>query len=250
MKTNKLYFLLFGLIILFSSCSKTEKAPENGFVLSGTISNASAPYLVLTEIGKTGFLPNDTLPIDEKGNFSKSIQMQEATLYSLSYKNDYITLCPQAKEIISIKANDEDFSGSYSVSGSKESEALKELNARNLNTRKTLKAMSDYLKTSDIDNLDSIRYVFLSRLQNMQTEEEDFTIKFINSHNGSLVSLIGLYRTFEGRPLFDYRRDLSIYKDVLERLERTMPENQHTIILRSFIEQKETQTNERNTENK
>ena len=171
--------------------------------------------------------------------------MPEETLYSLSLKDDYITLCPKAKEEIEIKSSANDFSGTYSVSGSEESTLLKELNNRSNQVRKTLKSMSDYLKSANIENLDSIKHVFVLRLQDIHAQELAYSENFIRKNKGSLTTLIALYRTFEGRPLFDYRNDLSIHKETLEGLNTTLPNNQHTLILKKFIEQKEAENNAR-----
>ncbi len=250
MKRNGVYILFFALIFLAFGCNKTETCSKDCFTLSGSVSNSQEQHLILTEIGKKGFSANDTLPLDKKGGFSKVINMQEETLYALFYGKDYITLNPKKGEKISITASGSDFSGAYTVSGSKGSEALKELNARNVATRMQLQAMSDYLNMNDIDNVDSVKAIFLTRLQDMYTEEQNFTKDFIDSHTGSLAALMALYRTFEGRPLFDYRNDLTIYKEVLEGLEKTLPQNQQTIILKKFIEQKEAERNERLAESK
>ena len=105
--------------------------------------------------------------------------------------------------------------------------------------------MSDYLKSANIENLDSIKHVFVLRLQDIHAQELAYSENFIRKNKGSLTTLIALYRTFEGRPLFDYRNDLSIHKETLEGLNTTLPNNQHTLILKKFIEQKEAENNAR-----
>jgi hypothetical protein len=96
----------------------------------------------LSEVGKSGFSQNDTLLIDGQGKFSKSIEMKEPTLYSLSLGNEYIVICPQTGEQITLKANANNFAGTYTIEGSHESELLKELNKENYNIRLSLKSMS------------------------------------------------------------------------------------------------------------
>ena len=124
--SRKFFFVLF--IFFFVSCKENKELKNYSFELSGVISNSTQPYLILSEIGKSGFTQNDTIPIDEKGNFSQSIEMKEPTLYSLSLGKEYIIICPSIGERISIKAVDNNFSGSYTIEGSPESAQLKELN--------------------------------------------------------------------------------------------------------------------------
>ena len=236
---------IVAIAVLIFGCSKTQKPDQNSFLLKGNIQDSDAEYMILSEIGKTGFIASDTIVLDKNGNFSHLVKMSEETLYSLSLKDDYITLCPKAKEEIEIKSSANDFSGTYSVSGSEESTLLKELNNRSNQVRKTLKSMSDYLKSTNIDNLDSVKHVFVLRLQDIHAQELAYSENFIHKNKGSLTTLIALYSIFEGRPLFDYRNDLSIHKETLEGLNATLPNNQHTLILKKFIEQKEAENNAR-----
>lgn len=243
---NKVRNLILAVsALLMAACGGKQTIGDKEFLLSGSVKGGDAPWLILMEIGKNGFTSADTLKTDADGNFSKVIKMEEETLYSLSYKEDYITLCPKVGERVVINGYADDFSGSYTVTGSKESEWLKELNEHNHKVRAMLKTMSDYLKINNIDNVDSVKHEFLLRLRNMHDNEVAYTENYIRTHQGSLTSLIALYRTFEGRPLFDYRNDLTIYKEVLSELEKTQPTNQHTKTLKEFIAEKDRENNER-----
>lgn len=242
-KAKKL--ILVVLSLMMAACGGKQTMGDKEFLLSGRVQGGDAPWLILMEIGKNGFTSADTLKTDDKGNFSKVVRMEEETLYSLSYKEDYITLCPKAGEKIAINGYADDFSGSYTVTGSKESEWLKELNEHNHKVRSILKTMSDYLKINNIDNVDSVKHEFLIRLRDIHGSEVAYTEDYIRSHKGSLTCLIALYRTFEGRPLFDYRNDLTIYNEVLNELKKTQPTNQHTKTLEEFIAEKERVNDER-----
>ena len=232
--------LFFVLIILNAvSCKQNKEIKNDSFLLSGTISNSTQPYLILSEVGKSGFSQNDTITIDNKGRFSKSIEMKEPTLYSLSLGKEYIIICPQIGEEITIKAIDNNFSGSYTIEGSPESEQLKELNKENYNVRLSLKSMSEELSKADTAKLDSIRTSIIEKYTSTKQYQEKLTTDFITNNLGSLTTLIALHRTFDGIPLFDYRQSLEMHKKVLQSLEQTLPDNQHTLILKNFIIEKE-----------
>ena len=94
---------IVAIAVLTFGCSKTQKPNQNSFLLKGNIQDSDAEYMILSEIGKTGFIASDTIILDKNGNFSHLVKMPEETLYSLSLKDDYITLCPKAKEEIEIK---------------------------------------------------------------------------------------------------------------------------------------------------
>ena len=237
-KISKIFSL--ALIIFFlASCKESKEIKNDFFELSGAITNSSLPYLILSEVGKSGFSQNDTINIDNKGRFSKNIEMKEPTLYSLSLGNEYIIICPQIGEKITIKAAENNFSGTYNIEGSPESELLKELNKENYNIRLSLKSMSEELSKADTAKLDSIRTSIFEKFMQMKQYQEKLSADYIEKHQGSLTTLIALHRTFDGIPLFDYRKDLEMHKRVLAGLERSLPENQHTLILRNFIIEKE-----------
>lgn len=232
--------LFFVLIILNAvSCKQNKEIKSDSFELSGAIQNTTESYLLLSEVGKSGFTQNDTLLIDEKGKFSKSIEMKEPTLYSLSLGNEYIVICPQTGEQITLKANANNFAGTYTIEGSHESELLKELNKENYNIRLSLKSMSEELSKADTAKLDSVKTSILEKFMQMKQYQEKISADYIEKNKGSLTTLIALYRTFDGIPLFDHRQSLDMHKKVLADLEQTLPNNQHTLTLRNFVTEKE-----------
>ncbi len=233
---NCFFVLIFSF---FVSCDQNKELKNDFFNLSGTIQNTTESYLLLSEVGKSGFSQNDTLLIDEKGKFSKSIEMKEPTLYSLSLGNEYIVICPAIGEQITLKANANNFAGTYTIEGSHESELLKELNKENYNIRLSLKSMSEELSKADTTKLDSVKTSILEKFMQMKQYQEKISADYIEKNKGSLTTLIALYRTFDGIPLFDHRQSLDMHKKVLSDLEQTLPNNQHTLTLRNFVTEKE-----------
>ena len=243
--SRKFFFVLF--IFFFVSCKENKELKKYSFALSGTISNPTEQYLILSEVGKSGFSQNDTISLDKEGVFSKNIEMQEPTLYSLALGNEYIIICPTIGEQISIKASGSNFSGTYNIEGSPESELLKELNKENYNVRLSLKSMSEELSKADTAKLDSIRTSIIEKYTSTKQYQEKITSDFINKNLGSLTTLIALYRTFDGFALFDYNQSLEMHKKVLQGLKQTLPNNQHTLTLENFIAEKENAQKENGT---
>ena len=123
--------------------------------------------------------------------------------------------------------------------GTSKLEQLKELNKENYNVRLFLKSMSEELSKADTAKLDSIRTSIIEKYTSTKQYQEKLTTDFITNNLGSLTTLIALHRTFDGIPLFDYRQSLEMHKKVLQSLEQTLPDNQHTLILKNFIIEKE-----------
>ena len=90
--SRKFFFVLF--IFFFVSCKENKELKNYSFELSGVISNSTQPHLILSEVGKSGFTQNDTIPIDKKGNFSQSIETINEQLCKLceltEEEKDYI----------------------------------------------------------------------------------------------------------------------------------------------------------------
>ena len=228
-KANILIITLLAGI--FFSCSDNE----NTYRLSGKIEGGANEKLYLMEMENSGVNALDTIVLDKKGGFSVKETLKEPSIFILQGKNDYIMLCPQKNEKIKITGEYNNLSTSYTIQGSKESGKLKTLSDKQTQTRFTLKMLNDQLAQMDITNIDSVRREVALTYQSIREEQRNFVINYINANEGSLTTLVALYRTMENRPLIDFRNDLDIYKKVLNGLKKTYPDNKNTDNLEKFI---------------
>ena len=62
--------------------------------------------------------------------------------------------------------------------------------------------------------------------------------RFIEENQGSLSTLIALYKPFNNRPLIDTRAPENIdwYDLVLEGLQQSLPDNPHTLHFKNSVE--------------
>ncbi len=230
MKNIRNLFLI-ALIFLVASCSKDE----NSYQISGKLKNGSNQTLYLLEMQDNGFKPLDTIDLSDNGKFSITENFGEPSIFILQATNDYITFCPSGGENIEINGDYKDLSGTYTIKGSKESEKLKILNEQQVYTRKQLKDMFDQLNMMNIEDADSVRAIVTEQFQILREQQKTFLTKFIEDNQGSLTSLVALYRQFENRPFFDLNRDFDMFDKVLKGLKKAYPNNSNTKNLEALV---------------
>ena len=223
--------ILLAIVILLGACTKDK----NAYTLSGKLENCNECSLYLMEMESSGVKSLDTIRTDKKGNFKVTEQLLEESIFILQGRNDYIMLCPKQDENITITADYENLATTYTIKGSGESSKLKVLGDEQTKTRFALKMLSEQLAQANIYNMDSVRKEITNIFINIREQQKQFIINYINSNKGSLTTLVALYRNFENRPLIDYNKDFDIYKQVLEGLQKTYPNNKNTKNLQRFI---------------
>ena len=213
---------------------------KDTFTISGTIDGGAGKVLWLEEIAPDGPLFIDSIRLDDRGHFRYSYRMPYRSLYNLHTTDDnFIVTLPDYGEHLKVGGNWENLSMTYTISGSEESGLLWELQQVSNDGARVLKQLVD---TSDhyailyargmVDDLtvyekhqetDSIYHATFDRLQ-------DYMCTFIEQNQGSLSTLIALYKPFNNRPLIDARNPacLDWYDLVLEGLLQRYPDNPHT----------------------
>lgn len=246
---------LFSLLLLFAGCksnneSKTDTFdPKTSFRLTGTIQGGENQRLWLEEMAPDGQrLFIDSIPLDAKGQFTYAYSPQYQSLYNLhTTPENYIVLLPDTGETLDISGQWDNFSLSYKVSGSPESILLWQMqqfyNDGSWVLRDLVDTLNHYdelLLTHQITQkkYDAHKAVTDSIYHNLFREQQEYICNFIQEHQGSLATLIALYRPFNTRPLIDPTDPNSIlyYDLVLKGLEASLPDNPHTLHFKNTTE--------------
>jgi hypothetical protein len=221
---------LLVICSLLLSC----KNNSDSFVIDGYIKGGENKYIKIEEITPTEILVIDSIQLDNKGEFKFKYKMPYKSFYNIVVSpHDFVMLLPDYGEKIKITGNYNNFSRTYQLVGSPESQLLWQLN--------------DYT-IMGADRLDSIKNVYDVLVQNTDTnfikkekqlldsiylnayyEQQDYIISFIEEHNGSLSTLIALYKTFNTIPLIRPEQGFEYYEIVNNGLKNNMPENPHTL---------------------
>ena len=239
----KSFFLLFAAAILAVGCDSNDS-----FVLKGTLEGGAGHTLWLEELTPDGTLFVDSIPLDKNGSFKYKHSLSYRTLYNLhTTDNNYAVLLPDAGEKVFIYGSWDNLSKSYSVSGSPESILLWQLqqytNDGGLVINELVDTTMYYQQLYhdgiiDIETLNAKKNETDSIYRITFVEQQDYVCRFIEENQGSLSTLIALYKPFNNRLLIDTRDPNCIewYDMVLEGLQERYPDNPHTINFKNTVE--------------
>ena len=234
---------LIGLIgISLASCQ------HDSFTISGTLDGGAGHTLWLEEIAPDGPMFIDSIPVDSKGHFKYTYKMPYRSLYNLHTTADnYIGTLPDYGEHLKVSGRYDNLSVSYDITGSPESSLLWQLQQYTNDGAIVLRALIDTTQyyqqllaegKVDIEVVYDKKDMTDSIYRLTAEEQQDYICRFIEENQGSLSTLIALYKPFNNRLLIDTRDPNSIdwYDMVLEGLQERYPDNPHTLHFKNTTE--------------
>lgn len=229
-------------------CVSVAGCKHDTFTVSGTLDGGAGHTLWLEELTPDGPLFIDSIPVDAKGRFSIKYKPPYHSLYNLHTTADnYAVLLPDCGEHIKVGGSYDNLSTTYNVSGSPESILLWQLQQFSNDGGRVLNELVDttlyYQHLLDegkigIEVVYDMKDVTDSIYRLTFREQQDYVCRFIEENQGSLATLIALYKPFNNRLLIDDRDPNCIewYDLVLEGLEAQLPDNPHTIHFKNTVE--------------
>ena len=240
---KKLFFLFpLSLFLLLTGCK------HDTFTISGTLDGGAGHTLWLEEIAPDGPMFIDSIPVDSKGHFKYTYKMPYRSLYNLHTSEDnYIVTLPDYGEKLKVTGRYDNLSLSYDIQGSPESSLLWQLQQYTNDGATVLRALIDttkYYQQLLAEGKIDIKVVYDKKdmtdsIYRLTAEEQqDYICRFIEENQGSLATLIALYKPFNNRLLIDTRDPNSIdwYDMVLEGLQERYPDNPHTLHFKNTTE--------------
>lgn len=226
--------LIAVALLFFASCHK------NSFTIDGTISGGAGKTIYIEELTPTEPLFLDSIRLDADGHFSYTAEIQYATFYNVHVTpTNYVMLQPEAGDKIVLTGDYDNLEGTYEVRGSQGSMLLWQLQSYSNMGSERLKEIVDIDQENrqrygeDTKEYKVAKQYTDSLYFDAYTEQSEYVKKFIEQNEGSLVTLIALYKPFGARhALIDIDRDpslLSYYDSVLDGLKTSLPDNPHTI---------------------
>jgi len=179
----KRIFYFFLSIVLLASCS--EQKSTSGFVVRGTIKNASGKSISISELTPRGLITLDTSAVAADGSFEFSGSVPEKTFCTINLPGGAIVLVlDSASEImLSLDATDPDH---YGIKGSSESEELRQLLQINNSYRMKITSMEQSFagngdNVPDAATQDKIRAGYDSLMNERKNEIQQFALSHTNS---------------------------------------------------------------------
>ena len=214
---------LITLIFVLQVCSCTYDPDQ--FIISGTIAGAAVDYIYLSEMTAGGLVTVDSAKLADDGHFQLTGITDMIRFYALQLApKRSITLLVQPRDRIEINANVNELNN-YAVSGSVDSEKIRQLTARLNNTVQQIFELSKIFNdSSESPNFLSIKNDLDLRYEEIITSQKEYTYQFIKNNINSLASLMALYQQVDPRRgLLDPYEDFSYFNMVDSSLSIAYP---------------------------
>lgn len=234
---KKLILILLPILILFSC--KNEN--QNGFVVSGTISDAAGKQLVINAFTSSETIHLDTVILDETGEYKFNPLTSSAELFSLQLDNmpAQIIFIADSLDNIVINADGKDFRKSYTLDGSQHSLLLKELYDK-LDEEYTLidELNKQYIDKRTGADMDSLNKAIGEEFQKIVDRQKEYSRKFIDENLSSPAIIMALYQQFGPRtPIFSLAENRDYFEKVNNSLVQLYPNSSLVIGLNSLLEE-------------
>lgn len=237
-----LLILNLSFLIILTGCR------HDTFTISGTIENGAGHTLWLEEMAPDGPLFIDSIPVDSKGCFKYKYNMPYRSLYTLhTTENNYAVLLPDYDEKLDVKGDWNNLSVTYTVDGSPESQLLWQLQQLTNDGAAVLTDLVDTARRYDILHSQGLvdektvaakRHITDSIYRAERSLQQEFVGAFIEENQGSLATMIALYKSFNTMPIIapNDTANLYYYDLVLEGLQQRYPDNPHTLRFQTTVD--------------
>ncbi len=222
MTFNRIIFILFAVLMTFSSCQK-----NNEFTISGKITHAEGETIYLQELLVSSIKPVGEVKIDKDGKFGFKGETGIPTYYLLKLNNNIMTLLVDSLENVTVEADAANFSREYNIEGSPGSILVKSL---------IVKLNSTEYKLDSLESLDKLyqgnaNYNELKAQWNLEydkiiEEQTEFSKSFVLENPFSMASVYALYQQYKknGRYVIG---DLQTMRTAASALNSIYPNSEH-----------------------
>lgn len=197
----KKYLTLFSVILLsFAIYSCKDK---NEFTISGTVENpGSLKKIFLLEADSANIAVVDSTNLNDQGKFEFKHKAPYANLYKLRVGGSIFDLIAKNGDAIDFSTSLTDNSHAYKISGSDDSEKIKEFNKiSNFYGDKSAKITQEYQDKAQAigKESDSLIKIYLPIFQQNIKEYSAEILKFVNSNKNSLAGFYAATSLDQGK---------------------------------------------------
>jgi len=211
MKNRITLFTLAVLSFFIFSC-----ADKGAFTISGTISNpGSLKTVFLMEADSGGIKVVDSTQLSENGKFQFKHVAPYQDLYKIRVGGSIFDIIAKNGDAITFGTDVNDNTKAYTVTGSEESDKIKDFNKlNNVYSDKMSKLYNDYQAKAQAigKETDSLIKVYRPQFQVIMNEQSEATLKFVNDNKNSLA---GFYAATSLDP-DKYEQQLIAYADAIK----------------------------------
>ena len=198
MKTNHLNpltILLCTLIGLLFGCQRSAK----DFTVSGIVAGAEGQTIYLENIGLSSVTLLDSAKVGASGKFRfKSPRPDYPDFYRLRLKNQWINFAIDSTETITFTADAKSFATSYTVEGSDNCTAIKEIALAQLDAGQEINRARDEYHAGALSDS-----AYRQRIVSAAETYKDVARKYIYARPMSTAAYFALFQQVDGMLLFD-----------------------------------------------
>ncbi len=227
--------ILMPAVALFAALGAVS-CQRDGATISGRLAGASECPVILEETTASGAVISDSVRTDRNGDFRIRIDKLPAgtTFYHLNVEGCRIPLFVSQGERVRIESQ-YGKPAEYTVTGSRESELIKELTDLMNDGAARLDSLSQLI--SAVGEKDTRRESYLRDYAREYSRLKREQIRFIVSNSGSLAALFALYQHLPNdNTLFNQNTDIVYYRMVADSVAKHYPDSPYLAALRAQID--------------
>lgn len=220
--TNNTIFNNF-LIICFICAIFCGCQPSDTFTVKGVVAGAAGQTLYLENTGLSDITVLDSLKLKSDGKFKfKQPRPKYPDFYRLKLKNQRIHFSVDSIETITFTADAHNFATSYTVEGSENSKAFKEITLAQLDANQELKKLRDSYGMNLIPDT-----TYQHSIMDAVTSYKEVAKKYIYGAPMSPAAYFALFQQIDGLWFFDLydRTDSKAYGAVATSYKAFYPES-------------------------
>ena len=204
--------------LTMTACSSGPK-----FQVNGDVSGADGKMLYLEASGLEGIVPLDSVKLKGEGTFSfKQPRPESPEFYRLRIDDKIINFSVDSIETIQIKAPYVDFSTTYTVEGSENSNKIKELTLKQIRLQKEVDNLLASLRSNGIGH-DVFEDSLATLLNNYK---EDVKVNYIFAAPNTAAAYFALFQKLNNYLIFDplnNKDDVKCFAAVATSLNNAFP---------------------------
>ena len=230
-------YFLFLLIILIAGCSQNGSKGIKT-TIRGSFPAFKGKSISLSEFDINNAIPLDTVKISEDGSFKFRFRRPGPGFYLIKIDNkNYITLILDKEKKIEISSDLPNLRKNYSVTGSADSEIYRDfemfLEVNRSKVDSLSRSYNDYQKSASFR---SIKMELDKTYQEIFKHQCQYSIHFLETHCGSLASLLVINRRFGERKILTENDDFEYFTLIDSCLSLKYPDNKHLLEHKKKIE--------------
>jgi len=233
MKKNIITLIILIIII---SCNRNK----NEFKVSGIIHNSANQKIYLSELTLNNVIDHDSTILANNGTFTLTGEIKVPKFYIVKMAdNNYTTLVVKPGDRIKLDAFADNLSENYMVSGSEDSELIRELTEKVSQTINKIDSLG-IIYRSNISSPDivEIKNRLDAEYLEIRNEITNYAYAFIENNLGSLAGLMALYAQLTPREnILNSTKDFKYFKMVDSVLYAKYPESDPVVLLHQQMDE-------------